>query len=114
MKQRLLVMNGQRLLQAEKEGIWQTIHVDKAMGIKPGIYDLHLAQVADKAAAYEGVVLLADKEHVFQLAGKSIVKHDRDRFASVPDTGNNLRITYDDENALVAGAAIKTGRGRSR
>jgi hypothetical protein len=113
-KQRLLVMNGQRLLQSEKEGQWQTVHVDKAMGIRPGIYDLHLARVADKSAAYDGAVLFADKEHVFQLTGKSIVRHDRNRFMSAPDTGIDVRITYGEDMALVAGASIRTGRGRSR
>jgi hypothetical protein len=113
-KQRLLVMNGQRLLQSEKEGQWQTVHVDKAMGIKPGIYDLHLARVADKSAAYDGVVLFADKEHVFQSTGKSIVRHDRNRFTLAPDTGIEVRITYGNDLALVAAMSIRSGRGRSR
>jgi hypothetical protein len=113
-KQRLLVMNGQRLLQSEKEGQWQTVHVDKAMGIKAGIYDLHLARDADKSAAHDGVVLFADKEHVFQLTGRFIVRHDRNRFTLAPDTGIDVRVTYGDDMALVEGASIRTGRGRSR
>lgn len=114
MKQRLLVMNGQRLLQSEKEGQWQTVHVDKAMGIRPGIYDLHLARAADKSAAYDGVFLYADKEHVFQLTGKSIVRHDRNRFTLAPDIGIDVQVTYGEDMALIAAASIKTGRGRSR
>lgn len=114
MKQRLLVMNGHRLLQAERDGQWATIKVDKAMGIKPGIYDLHLARVIDKSLAYDGVVLTTDKEHVFQLIGRTVMKHDRNQFESAPDAGANMRITYGDGKAIVASASIRTGRGRSR
>ena len=35
MKQRLLVMNGQRIVQAEQEGAWANQKVDKAGALKP-------------------------------------------------------------------------------
>ena len=47
--QRLLVMNGQRLLQSEQGGQWNTDKVEKAGTIKPGIYNIHLSAQADKA-----------------------------------------------------------------
>ena len=39
MKQRLLVMNGQKILQHEQEGRWQNDKVEKAGLVKPGIYN---------------------------------------------------------------------------
>ena len=48
MKQRLLVMNGQRIVQAEQEGAWANQKVDKAGALKPGMYNLYMAQQADK------------------------------------------------------------------
>lgn len=48
MKERLLVMNGQRIVQAEKDGAWTNQKVDKAGALKPGIYNLYTAQAADK------------------------------------------------------------------
>ena len=36
MKERLLVMNGQRIVQAEKDGAWTNQKVDKAGALKPG------------------------------------------------------------------------------
>lgn len=114
MKQRLLVMNGQRLLQTELQGKWETTKVDKAMGIKPGIYDLHLARMADKIIAYDGVVLFTDTEHIFQLTGRVLTKHDRNQFELAPAAGVNVRITYGDGQARATGTAIKAGRGRSR
>ncbi len=114
MKQRLLVMNGQRLLQEDTEGKWKTVKVDKAQGLKPGIYDLHLARIADKALTHEGAILFADKEHVFQQIGKAMVKHDRNQFEVVPGEGTSAHITYVDNKAMVARVTISTGRGRSR
>ena len=38
MKQRLLVMNGQKLVQSEQGGQWVTSKVEKAGAIKPGLY----------------------------------------------------------------------------
>ena len=47
MKERLLVMNGQRIVQAEKDGAWTNQKVDKAGALKPGIYNLYTAQAAE-------------------------------------------------------------------
>jgi hypothetical protein len=54
MKQRLLVMNGQRIVQSEQGGAWTIEKVDKAGAIKPGIYNLHTALPADKSQRYVG------------------------------------------------------------
>jgi hypothetical protein len=77
MKQRLLVMNGQKILQHEQEGRWQNDKVEKAGPVKPGIYNLFLASQADKTKTHDGVILHADRDNVFQQVGKSVVKHDR-------------------------------------
>ncbi|WP_407214844.1 KfrB domain-containing protein [Enterobacter kobei] len=45
-KQRVLVMNGQRVLQSEETGKWKNDNVDKAGSIKRGIYPLYLCQEA--------------------------------------------------------------------
>ena len=47
MKQRLLVMNGQKIVQSEQAGAWINQKVDKAGALNPGIYNLYMAQVAD-------------------------------------------------------------------
>lgn len=113
-KQRLLVMNGQRLLQSEQGGEWATDKVDKAGALKPGIYDLHLAGTADKAMAYEGVVVYVDKQHVFQKVGKHYVKHDRLAFRQVPEAGASLQIKYDGAQSVAAISPVKLGRGLAR
>lgn len=114
MKQRLLVMNGQRIVQIEQSGKWHDNKVEKAGTLKPGIYPLYLANQADKAKSYDGVVLHVDKEHVYQQVGKGWVKHNHTDFDKVPEIGSATRLTYDQGRAVISAATIKLGRGLSR
>ncbi|MDD5112911.1 MAG: conjugal transfer protein TraO [Methylobacter sp.] len=113
-KQRLLVMNGQRLVQSEQGGQWNTDKVEKAGLLKPGIYNIHLSTQADKTKTYDGVVLYADKNNVYQQVGKSFVKHDRTDFDKAPGLGSNSSIKYDNDRAVVSPSSIKRGHGLSR
>ena len=114
MKQRLLVMNGQRIVQHEQEGQWQNDKVDRAGTVKPGIYNLYLASPADKTKAHDGVVLYADKESVFQQVGKTFIKHARSDFDKVPESGSNASIRYDQGRAVASVLAAHLSRGLSR
>ena len=93
MKQRVLVMNGQRLLQNEQGGQWATSKVDKAGAIKPGIYDIYLAGNADKAKTYAGVIVHADGD-----------------FAKVPGTGVDTSVSYEDGQAHSSRVSVRQGR----
>jgi len=116
MKQRLLVMNGQRIVQAEQEGAWVNQKVDKAGLLKPGIYNLYLAQPADKAKKHDGVIVYADNDHIYQQLGKAaFVTHPRSAFQAVPDTGKAVGVSYDSQgHAQVATEVPQLTRGRSR
>lgn len=114
MKQRLLVMNGQRLVQREQGGEWATDKVEKAGAIKPGIYNIHLSTQADKTKSHDGVILHADSQSVYQQVGKNFIKHDRESFDKVPEIGSNSSIKYEGEKATAAPSSIKLGRGLSR
>lgn len=114
MKQRLLVMNGQRLLQNENEGQWVVEKVDKAGTIKPGVYNIHLAAQADKANTYDGVVMHSDKDYVYQRVGKGYIKHDRSSFDKTPGNGSDVSIKYNGNTAIISASSIKQGRGLSR
>ena len=114
MKQRLLVMNGQKLLQSERAGEWQVDKVEKAGAIRPGIYSLSAATPADQASAHIGVVLHADAQFVYQHVGKNVVRHDLARFDQVPALGAHVSIQYQEDQAIVTAAAVKLGRKLSR
>ena len=110
MKQRLLVMNGQRLVQSEQGGQWNTDKVEKAGLMKPGIYNIHLSTLADKSKAHDGVVIHADKEYVYQQVGKQFVQHERSNFDKLPDMGSNVSLKYDGDKVQVAQSSVKLGR----
>lgn len=114
MKQRLLVMNGQRLVQSEQGGQWSTDKVEKASLVKPGIYNIHLSTPADKSQTHEGVILHTDKTHVYQQVGKHYVKHDRIDFGKLPEIGSNASIQYAGDKAQVAPSLLKLGKTLSR
>ena len=114
MKQRLLVMNGQKLVQCEQGGQWATIKVEKAGAVKPGIYNIHLSAPADKTSSHDGLVLHADKEHVYQQVGKVFVRHDIENFGKAPEAGIIASISYDGDSAVIAASSIKQGRKLSR
>lgn len=115
MKQRLLVMNGQRIVQAEQGGGWTNERVDKAGELKPGIYNLYMAKEADKGQKHDGVIVHSDSKSVYQQIGKNFVMHERQSFDKVPEVGSSKSISYDAQGkAVMAAEAAKISRGRSR
>jgi hypothetical protein len=116
MKQRLLVMNGQRIVQAEQAGAWMNQKVDKAGELKPGIYNLYLAQPADRVLRHDGVIVHADNNFVYQqVVGKNFVMHSRSDFDKVPAIGSTKSVTYDASGKVnVSAEVVKLSRSRSR
>lgn len=116
MKLRLLVMNGQRIIQsADDGGAWRNQKVDKAGGLKPGIYDLYNATAASKAEKYSGMIVHTDKERIYQQLGRNFVVHSRSDFDRTVDVGSNKTISYNEQGRGVAVAdnSSKLVRGRS-
>lgn len=114
MKERLVVMNGQKLVETEiQNGQWKTTKVEKAQGVKPGIYNLYMATQADKSKTYAGVVLHNDKENVYQQIGKSYVKHSCSDFTKIPENGVAKSISYNKQGEATASADVKLGQRRS-
>lgn len=115
MKQRLLVMNGQRIVQTEEGGAWTNEKVDKAGELKPGIYNLYMAQKVDKSERHEGMIVHTDKDSIYQKIGKNFVMHSRADFDKVPDVGSAKSITYSaDGKAQASAASVTQSRSRSR
>ena len=114
MKQRLLVMNGQCALQQEDQDQWRNVKVDKARGVKPGIYNIYTASKSDKAKDHSGIILYTDKTTVYQQVGKGqYVSHDRADFKKPPEPGETKRISYsEDGKAVVAEATLGQNQAR--
>lgn len=102
-KERLVVMNGQKIVQVEEgEKDWRVEKVEKAHGIRPGYYNLYTAIPADKASSTDGIVLHVDGEGVYQLVGKQVVRHSAKEFDKVPDYGAAASIHYQEGRAAVS------------
>ena len=111
---RLLVMNGQKLLQSEKDRQWVTDKVERAGELKPGIYNLYSAPVADIAKPYSGLVLHVDKDSLYLLSGKTLSKHEVSRFDKTPSVGEMLNISYDNGMAKIESISQKAGKKLAR
>jgi cell filamentation protein len=109
-KERILVMNGQRLLQQEQGGEWTTQKVSKAGRLKPGIYNAYLANDADPTLQHNGIVFHADGTYVYQKTEQNIVRYPFQAFDSIPEYGKPVSISCEQGKALVADAALSKSR----
>jgi KfrB protein len=109
MKQRILVMNGQRLIQKEQEGKWLTEKVEKAPGIKPGIYNIFLSKDAanEETNIFFGMIFHSNKNSFYQKVGKDIIKHDKSLFDVKPALGKNITIEYQDKTTQLSKNSLK-------
>lgn len=115
MKQRAVVMNQQKILQAEQSGRWVNESVGPAAGIGPGIYNLFSALPPDRAKPNSGIVVHVDREAVYQMVGKTLIRHAVGDMEHAPKPGEVKRIVYDASGrALVSAESATLGRGRSR
>jgi len=116
LKQRLLVMNKQKLLQNEINGEWKTQKVSKEPNLKPGIYDIYLAKepLKDKLVEYVGTIIHINKDHVFQKTGSSFIMHKCDVFEKLPGIGKTLTIQYNESRASTQETALKKTKKLSR
>jgi hypothetical protein len=113
-RERLLVMNGSRILQAESgANDWQNLKVmPGADGLKPGFYNLFSAQKAEAAGQYQGPVVHADKSKIFQQVGKALVVHEAGAFKQTPTIGKAYAVAYSNGSAsVIEGLPQARGRG---
>ena len=117
-KVRIVVMNGQRLIQSEEgPGKWAVNEVAKAPPqLRAGIYPIYMSSTADKAATHDGLIIHADQAAVYQQVGRNFVKHARADFDKVPEIGSAKSIRYDSKTgkAVSSALSLEMSRGRSR
>lgn len=120
MKQRLVVMNGQRIVQTLETGTpsfdqAKNVPVGRAGDIKPGVYNLYSALGVNKKEQYTGQVLHADKDSIYQKVGINIIRHERSDFDKVPEIASIQTVSYNDQGrAVTAAASLQQGRGVRR
>jgi hypothetical protein len=116
MAERLLVMNGRKIVQGrDASGTWVDNKVEKAGELRAGLYNLHTATDAAKNKTYEGIIVHVDEGRVFQHTASGVIRHDLNVLpaAMKQQIGKSLAIGYDAAGAVVKIEAAKK-RTRSR
>ena len=95
MKQRLVVMNGQRVIQTvalENETFDSASNevLGKANGIKPGVYNLYLAQPPKSGIEHSGMVIHKDKNVIYQKTKAGIVAYELSLFDQIHSSGRKF------------------------
>ncbi len=111
-KLRIVVMNGQKIIQALLNNEWETTGTIKKAeeGIRPGIYNIYLAKPPHDKKQYEGKILHIDKENAvfYQQTGKDFIVHQLNEINGKPVAGKDVVIEYDGEKAhLIQNDALK-------
>ncbi|PXW84996.1 hypothetical protein C8R34_12230 [Nitrosomonas sp. Nm84] len=104
-KLRMIVMNGQKILQTQNNNEWETIGTIKKVegGIKPGVYNIYLARTPVDKNQYEGQIIHIDKENAifYQQVKKDFIVHQLKAIDGKPVAGKDVAITYDGEKATL-------------
>jgi hypothetical protein len=96
MKLRMIVMNGQRIIETEEDGAWKCQEVGKAGKLKPGIYNLYLSQHPDKSKRHDGVIIYSTDSYIYQKVGGLFIMHSLSDFHETsPEIGTKRCIVYD-------------------
>ena len=100
-KLRMIVMNGQKILQTQNNNEWETIGTIKKVdeGIKPGVYNIYLAKTPVDKKQYEGQIIYVDKDNAifYQQVNKNYIVHELSAVDGKPVAGKDVAITYDGE-----------------
>ena len=116
-KLRMVVMNGQKILQTQNNNEWETVGTIKKVddGIKPGVYNIYLAKAAVDKKSYEGKIIHIDKDNAifYQQVNNDYIVHQLRSVDGKPVAGKDVAITYDGEKAaLTLIEALKNKRTR--
>ena len=116
-KLRMVVMNGQKILQTQNNNEWETVGTIKKVeeGIKPGVYNIYLAKTPVDKNQYEGQIIHIDKENAvfYQQVNNDYIVHQLSAVDGKPVAGKDVAIIYDGEKAaLTLIEALKNKRTR--
>ena len=116
MKKRVVVVNGQKVLQAEDGATWTNERVEKAGLLRPGLYELFAAAPSDRSTSTAGVLLVVDGGVLYQVTNTGLVAHNCNDFDALPAVGAHGTVTYNaDARAsfdVQTPAAAPTARSR--
>lgn len=107
---RVVVANGSRQVESEFNNKRYVTKVDDAANLPKGVYDLRNAQQPQQTGErrYEGVVIHATKDTVYQLSGNEIIRHNAREFERAPTVGTSFTATYNNGRLVSTSQATQT------
>lgn len=96
-KRRLVVLNGYRVLQVQADEGWAVEKIEKARGVRPGVYELFKAAVADRSQSAAGVVIHVDELHAYLQTDAGLSRHELGAFDQAPPVGDRITVSYDQQ-----------------
>jgi hypothetical protein len=96
-KRRLVVMNGHRVLQILADDDWDIEKVEKAHGVRPGVYELFKASEADRSKPATGVFVHVDELQAYLQTNAGLFRHDLAAFDHPPPLGGRVTVSYDSQ-----------------
>ncbi|SEG23659.1 hypothetical protein SAMN05216334_1611 [Nitrosomonas ureae] len=104
-KLRMIVMNGQKILQTQNNNEWETTGTIKKVdeGIKPGVYNIYLGTAPVDKNQYQGQIIYIDRENsvFYQQVKKDFIVHRLNAVDGKPIAGKDVVIAYDGEKATL-------------
>jgi len=104
-KQRIIVMNGRKILQTQVNNKWEATGTIKKVeeGIRPGIYNIYLAKAPSDKHQYEGKIIHVDKENnvFYQQTNKHFIVHQLNAVDIKPIAGKDVVVKYEGEKAAL-------------
>ena len=111
---RVLVMNGQRLLESQTGAKWHTEKVQPAGDLKPGIYNIFTAKAPAPDGTYNGQIIHVDAKTnaVYQeIAKNSYVQHTTSSLNAAVEIGQKVSIAYKQGAGEVSANTVTQSRG---
>jgi len=104
-KQRIIVMNGRKILQTQINNEWETTGTIKKVedGIRPGVYNIYLSKAPSDKNKYEGKILLVDKDNgvFYQQTKMDFIVHQSNAVDEKVVAGMDVVVGYDGEKAAL-------------
>ena len=107
MKYKILVLNGQRLVERFEDNKWKTVRSYKAGSLKGGIYNIFMAKDGNINEVIEGILVHSTKEEIFLRCNFGFVRYDIPQKFKLPEIGSAVTVMFDHDEIKLQKIELK-------
>lgn len=101
MKQRILVLNGQRLLENFENDEWKTIKTYKFNSLPGGVYNIFAARDGEKEKNSEGLLVHASENEFYLKSAFGMLKYEINEYLKLPGIGSFIKVAFDENKQII-------------